>query len=333
MKSDDKAAAILYGLGETAESPYDGELHDTLLSWGYNDNTEAMQKKHDEECDMENGNKLKKCFDELGLGTKSKGQGGPNQCFQIEHFDSPAVILNEDGTRPDKANQYYKAPCGTIMRVTDATHAVGVNGVGGAVIAMNIVSPAKAAAGLWRRDPKPEELPHIRSFSDISWAFWNRAAADNIEGIKYFMATMVINRETNLYIEKALSELTPPEENTKGWPGHEWRMDSNAGKALLGAPVGRWAGYFLMQHKRQLGGNKFISKVRVFKSGKEGSWPYILFYVDGPDEMPKAGKASTPRSAGKGGASSRVVKSSSDGKNIVREHVFHVAQQASGHQK
>jgi len=106
MKSDNKAAATLYGLGETAESPYDGELRDILVSWGYNDNTEAMQKKHDEECDMENGNKLKKCFDELGMGTKSKGQGGPNQCFQIEHFDSPGVILNEDGSRPEKANQY-----------------------------------------------------------------------------------------------------------------------------------------------------------------------------------------------------------------------------------
>lgn len=87
------------------------------------------------------------------------------------------------------------------------------------------------------------------------------------------MATMVINRETNQHIKKALLELTPPEEDTKGLPGHEWSMDSDAGKALLGAPVGRWAGYFLMQHKRQLDGNKFISKVRVFKSEKEGSWP------------------------------------------------------------
>lgn len=135
MKADDKTAAALFGLGETAESPYDGDLHDTLESWGYNDNTEAMQKKHDGECDMENRLKLKRCFDELDLGTKTKGKGGPNECFQIEHFDSPAVILNEDGSRPEKENQHYKAPCGTIMRITNAFHAVGVNGVGGAVIA------------------------------------------------------------------------------------------------------------------------------------------------------------------------------------------------------
>lgn len=53
------------------------------------------------------------------------------------------------------------------------------------------MSPARAAAALWGRNPLTEELPHIRSFSDISWAFWNRAAAGNIQGIKYFMATMV----------------------------------------------------------------------------------------------------------------------------------------------
>jgi hypothetical protein len=57
-------------------------------------------------------------------------------------------------------------------------------------------------------------------------------------------------------------------------------MESDAGRALLGSPVGRWAGCFLMQHKRQLGGNKYISKVRVFKSEKLGSLPYLLFYVN-----------------------------------------------------
>jgi len=269
MKADDKTAAALYGLGETAESPYHGDLHDTLVSWGYNDNTEAMQKKADSECDMENGNMVKKCFEELGLGTKSKGKGGPNECFQIEHYDSPAVIPNEDGSRPEKENQHYKAPCGTIMRVTSAEDTVGINGIGDMVVAINIVSPARAAEDLWGRKPLPEELPHIRSFSDISWAYWNRAAAGNIQGIKYFMAAMVINKETNQYIRRILSELTPPEEETKTWPGHEFSMDSDAGKALLGSPMGRWAGYFLMQHKRQLGGNKFISKVRVFRSEKE----------------------------------------------------------------
>jgi hypothetical protein len=169
MKASDKNAAALYSLGETAESHFDENLHDILDSWGWNDNTEPIQSKHDRECDVESptDNMLKSCFAELGLGTKSKGQGGPNECFRIEHFDGPAVILKEDGTRPEKKDQYYKAPCGIIMRVTDASDAVGVNAIGGAVIAMNIVSTAKAAAGLWRRTPKPKNY-HTYNLSPIS---------------------------------------------------------------------------------------------------------------------------------------------------------------------
>ena len=47
--------------------------------------------------------------------------------------------------------------------------------------------------------------------------------------------------------------------------------------------MGRWVGYFLLQHKRRLEWNKWIEKVRVFRSEKEGSWPYLLFYVAGPE--------------------------------------------------
>jgi hypothetical protein len=39
MKVGDKEAASLYGMGASAESPYGGDLHDTLLAWGYNNNT------------------------------------------------------------------------------------------------------------------------------------------------------------------------------------------------------------------------------------------------------------------------------------------------------
>jgi hypothetical protein len=88
-----------------------------------------------------------------------------------------------------------------------------------------------------------------------------------------------------------------------------------------GSPVGRWAGYFLMQHKKQLGGNKFISKVRVFKPD-QGSLPYMLFYADGkaPDS------ASTPRAHAQedNDVDVHIVKRSDAWKGIVREHVFRV---------
>jgi hypothetical protein len=195
------------------------------------------------------------------------------------------------------------------------------------VFVFDIKSLAKAARSLWRRAAKPEESPHIRSFSDISWAFWNCAAAGNIQNIRYFFVTTIINTETNRHVRRALETLTPPKTETEGWPGVDFDMDTDAGKALLGSPVGRWAGYFLIQHKRRLGGNKFISKVRSFKSEKPNSLPYLLFYVDGPAELkpkPSPGPSTDNLNAGlrEAGGEVRVVARSSDGENFVREHIF-----------
>lgn len=325
MKASNKDAATLYNMGNSAESPYDGDLHTTLTSWGYNDNSPALAAHVDKECNMDSpsGHMLKNTFAELGMSTKPKSQGGPNECFQIEHYDSPSVILDDDGTRPDKIHQYYNSPCGSEFRITGAEHTVGINAESGAVYAMSIRSPAKAARTLWRRAPKEEELPHIRSFSDIAWAYWNRAAVDDLKNIKYFLVTMIINTETNQHVKQALQNLDPPKNEANGWPGAEFDMDNDAGKALLGSPVGRWAGYFLMQHKRQLGGSKWISKVRVFKSEKAGSLPYLLFYVEGPVETKSKAGGENRSERRNDSVYEGVVGSSHDGKSVVREHMYH----------
>lgn len=150
MKSSDSEVAILYGLGTSAESPYDGDLHSNLTSWGYNDNPEALQKLYDKECNMNSasGHMLKAAFDDLGMETKSKAQGGPDECFRFEHYDSPAVILKDDKRLPPKKEQFYKSPCNQLFRVTGAEHTVGVNTQGGAIFAMDMTSPAKAARSL-----------------------------------------------------------------------------------------------------------------------------------------------------------------------------------------
>jgi hypothetical protein len=110
---------------------------------------------------------LKKAFSDLGISTTSKSQGGSNQCFQIQHYDSPAVKLGDDGKMPEKANQRYDV-CGKEYRVTNAEHTIGVNAEAGAVYAMQLSSVAKAARRLWKRAPLAEELPAIRLVSDIA---------------------------------------------------------------------------------------------------------------------------------------------------------------------
>ena len=322
MKASDAEAAALYNLGASAESAFDGDLINKLREWGYNDATDALAIQADPECnfDSSNGHMLKKAFSDLAISTKPKSQRGPNQCFLIEHYGSPAVKKGDDGKMPLRVDQRYDV-CDKEYRVTGAEHTIGVNAEAGVVYAINLSSAAKAARRLWKRAALPDELPAIRSVSDIAWAFWNRVHSDveSLQNIRYLFATMIINKETNQHITRALGTLNPPKEDVEVWPGHDFDMETDAGKALLGSPVGRWAGYFLMQHKRQLGGSKWISKVRVFKSEKEGSWPYFLFYVDIPpapgvmvDRSRVAGSYDRPR----------IVRRSEDGSHVVREHVM-----------
>ncbi|OAL51078.1 hypothetical protein IQ07DRAFT_586641 [Pyrenochaeta sp. DS3sAY3a] len=322
MKSNDKDAAVIFKTGETAESVYDGDLKDALREWGYNDNTEEMQKLYDKECDFNyngvGGHELKDAFDELGLKTASKRRQGPNECFQIEHYDSPAVGLDPNGNRPEKMNQYYEV-CGKKYRVTGAQHTIGVNFEGGAVFAISISSPVKAARRLWKRAARPEELPHIRTLSDFAWAFWNRAAGSgDLTNIKYFFVTLIINTETNKHVRRALASLEVPKEEIGYWPGTEFSMDTEAGKALLGSPVGRWGGYFLIQHKRQLGGDKYISKVRVFASAKYGDLPYLLFYVSSPAVALASGLDTESDQL----EVEEILKRKSVQRNIIREHIM-----------
>jgi hypothetical protein len=67
-----------------------------------------------------------------------------------------------------------------------------------------------------------------------------------------------------------------------------------------------------MQHKTQLGSNRFISKVRVFKPDVR-SLPYMLFYADG---------VAADSQTGVGHFEGYVTKRSKDGKNTLREHIF-----------
>ncbi|UPX11680.1 Mitochondrial import inner membrane translocase subunit tim8 [Ascochyta rabiei] len=202
MKSSDAVAATLYGLGNTAEAPFDGLLTSKLLEWGYNDNTPAMQNLYDSDCNMASasGHTLSRSFLDSGLDTQPKSQGGPNECFHIEHFDSPAVTRELNGLLPPKSKQ-VNTVCSTPHRVTGAEHTIGINAAGGAIFALNLARAASTARRLWGLPPTPEQLPHIRSVSDRTWAFYNRAVdatpGAHVKDIKYLFVTVIINTGTN----------------------------------------------------------------------------------------------------------------------------------------
>jgi hypothetical protein len=108
MKVSDNEAATLFGLGATAESQFDGDGKKAFDTWGYAD-YDRLNLAVDKECDFENYHKIKKTMEELGMGTKSKGKKGPNQCFVIEHWNGAAVKRNWwSGVWPAPKDQKYR---------------------------------------------------------------------------------------------------------------------------------------------------------------------------------------------------------------------------------
>jgi hypothetical protein len=222
------------------------------------------------------------------------------------------------------------------------------------VALMNIMSPTYCAEKFtFHRKPKSEELPHIGTAQDIAWAAWNRAGAVDTKDIKYLIVTQIMNPQSRQLYIRALGTLTPPQSEFKLWPGQDFAIDSPGGLAILGmlklgmkfsdkadissgSPVGRWAGYFVLQHKEKLGGNRFISKVRLWKPDVT-SLPYLLFYVDPTPVGDGSAAHAIPRALSaeeaepvvipsvQDGTSSRIVKRSADGKHVVREHVVYVS--------
>jgi hypothetical protein len=112
MRTDDRMASFFFRtdphvinpLIQSVQSTYDGNLKDTLKKWGYNENDD-LNAKIDKECDFDAYHHIKRAFDELGIKTGSKANSGPNQCFEINHYDGPNVIRDEEGKLPGMADQ------------------------------------------------------------------------------------------------------------------------------------------------------------------------------------------------------------------------------------
>jgi hypothetical protein len=86
-----------------------------------------------------------------------------------------------------------------------------------------------------------------------------------------------------------------------------------------GSPNGVGTGYFLAQHKNQLGGNKVVSRITIFRADADDQ-PCLVFWVADRPETPVEGGAI--ETSGAGNVESRVVRRSADSRSVVREHVF-----------
>ncbi|KAF1361444.1 hypothetical protein EJ07DRAFT_164491 [Lizonia empirigonia] len=277
IKSESQAAPYIFPV----RSPWDGDLVQEFQKWGYRE----IENHRSNLCDFgPDEHNLKRAFTELGIETASSADGGPNHCYYVEHKYAPTVQRPPDGPWPEPSQQYYVVD-GKRYRETQAYSTIGVNPNAGVIYFLNRLSPAMAALENWGNPTvRKEWLPALASSSDHAWAFWNRANAGNLTGIKKIFSCMITNEITLALINEALRTypLSPGEQRPNGvqkWPGTVFPMRYDAAQALLGSPNGLAAGFILAQHKRQLGGDKIISKVTVFRSEQRDSLPNLLFWV------------------------------------------------------
>ncbi|KAF2832314.1 hypothetical protein CC86DRAFT_366145 [Ophiobolus disseminans] len=130
----------------------------------------------------------------------------------------------------------------------------------------------------------------------------------------------ISNEDTQKTILRAVNS-----QRLEAWPGRYFSTffapDADIAKALLGTPNGGASGYFLAQHKQQLG-NMFIAGVRVFLGTTYPNQPSMVFYVQ--QELPQKPGAARERTSPAHGLmdESSVVRVENNGTSMLREHVF-----------
>ncbi|KAF2812679.1 uncharacterized protein BDZ99DRAFT_354869, partial [Mytilinidion resinicola] len=100
--------------------------------------------------------------------------------------------------------------------------------------------------------------------SDVLFLEWQHQAdvqGTDVKNLRYYFQLPVKNTPSQAAIARAL-EGRP----VSKWPGVTLSMDSEEGKALLGTPNGNSLGWFLINHKAQLG-LKTVESVTVFGVG------------------------------------------------------------------
>ncbi|RMZ70005.1 WD domain-containing [Pyrenophora seminiperda CCB06] len=307
------------------DSPWTGPIEHDLTTWGYkldtDDGTPQWRASHSDECEFATNHKLKTMFDSLSILTRSTWQNGPNRCYFIYHKDGPAIVRDAYRNLPPVNNQWYYVN-NRPYRATNAEFTIGVNAMSGMIMMLNRQNPASSAKALWRLPqlPPSDQLPALRSSSDIMWGLWKLENAYHPWDIKRFLSTPITNDDTTDIIEKILEARHLRLESLMVYPGLEFQRNAPEYLPLLGSPNGFAVGYFLAQHKTQLG-SKHVSKINVFKADTNAALAICLLFTisnqAGAAQAEQGSEASDVEHIGE----LMVEKGTKDSEHIVREHV------------
>ncbi|KAI4653716.1 hypothetical protein J4E93_001483 [Alternaria ventricosa] len=280
-------------------SIWDGTLERELAVWGYSEPDWPEVEDSDENCVMGKENHgLQDMLKQLHADDRDSRDGGDNICHTVQHQDGPYLEKDKNGEVPDDPREQYYKVDGRRYRVTGADSTIGINPKAGIIFFLTLESPTYAARTLWGvTSVKPDEMPALQRTSDITWGLWNRHSKESLSNINYFFTVAVANTETRKIISRAMGQNTVPNA-----PGYTFRpenvnfiaqnenfiallgmytiaafsdMFTRSSQGLnshrictnyqfLGSPNLVMVMYFLLQHKKQFGHNRWVTEIRVF---------------------------------------------------------------------
>ncbi|CAN9216217.1 unnamed protein product [Alternaria alternata] len=267
----------------SAASRYNSDLKTELHDWYWRETNPSTFS-----CSFSEHWHLAHAMRSLGLDGKPASEGGDNQCYRIEHWNPEN--RDDKGNQIPAINQWYSVPGHDKQyRATKAHFEFGINTKGGAIYGLFLESALASAKSIWgggTKEPNRDDLPQLRAFSDIMWAFWVRNNP-NVRNIRYFFMIGISNDLTNQIIASCLRDAGA---ELSEWPGTSFSTTTDQGHALLGSPNGATFAYLLMQHKAQLG-QKTITKITVFRPETDDDLSFVdaslCFHVaDGPQPPP-----------------------------------------------
>lgn len=239
---------------------------------------------------------IAKALASLGKSDKDRQDGGRIVMCEICHYDpdqlkkNPPVPINQQTyIRPIGDWAIPKDPNAPRIRYTGMSSQWGYSVEDGVIINTNIKSVRSAA--MERNPPVPsDELPSIRTLSDLQFTIWEEAAHQlndqAVKNLQWYFVASILNPETRQIVKGALIQMNfGHDQPLRPWPGHWVPITLDAGRALLGSPLGKILGYFLVQHKARLG-NMWVDGVVIFRGDTPHGAACLAFHVRQPAPRP-----------------------------------------------
>ncbi|OSS44806.1 hypothetical protein B5807_10730 [Epicoccum nigrum] len=194
MHSDDSKAGQPFTPSQTSAHSDYVQLYD-LMKWAY----VTKSAKKSSKCDMGNGKDiygLQGILEAKGISANKRDW----ECVRITHSDP------EDKSANINDQTYTNPRTEETVRVTGAIFQFAINAKDGVLVVAKLYGPAHQAN--YRRPPVPvEELPVLRSLSDITWLAW-RPYHDKDVKLKHVIMWSVVNGGTQRLVAAALEDMS-----------------------------------------------------------------------------------------------------------------------------